>query len=185
MGEVNDGKLPTSMLTPDQLDLKADDADSYLPHHQSIRRMSTSWSCPLWKVTIKLLPIFPELGHMILRAWAGFALCAWQSNKAILFCFTQNSVSEDLISHLCTEKLSFPQQTKVPMPHSCCCPVAKSLSDSATPWTAARQASLSFTISQSLRKLMSIESMMPSNHLILCHSLLLLLSVFLCIRSLQ
>ena len=43
----------------------------------------------------------------------------------------------------------------------------------ATPWTAARQASLSFTISQSLLKLMSIKSMMPSNHLILSHPLLL------------
>ena len=42
-----------------------------------------------------------------------------------------------------------------------------------TPSTVARQASLSFTISQSLLNLMSIESMMPSNHLILCHSLLL------------
>ena len=42
-----------------------------------------------------------------------------------------------------------------------------------TPWTAACQASLSLTISQSLLKLMSIESMMPSNHLILCHPLLL------------
>ena len=45
-------------------------------------------------------------------------------------------------------------------------------------WTAARQASLSFTISWSLLKLISIESVMPSNHLILCHSLLLLLSIF-------
>ena len=43
----------------------------------------------------------------------------------------------------------------------------------ATPWTAAPQASLSFTVSQSLLKLMSIESMMPSNHLILCLTLLL------------
>ena len=43
----------------------------------------------------------------------------------------------------------------------------------ATSWTAARHASLSFTISQSLLKLMSIESVMPSNHLILCHPLLL------------
>ena len=43
----------------------------------------------------------------------------------------------------------------------------------ATPWTAARQASLSFTISLSLLKLMSIESVMPSNHLILCRLLLL------------
>ena len=42
----------------------------------------------------------------------------------------------------------------------------------------ARQASLSFTISQSLFKLMSIESAMPSNHLILCHPLLLLTSIF-------
>ena len=48
----------------------------------------------------------------------------------------------------------------------------------ATPWTAARQASLSITNSQSLLKLMSIESVMPSNHLILCHPLLLLLSIF-------
>ena len=51
-----------------------------------------------------------------------------------------------------------------------------------TPRTAAHQASLSFTISQSLLKLMSIESVMPSNHLILCHPLLLLPSIFLSIR---
>ena len=42
-----------------------------------------------------------------------------------------------------------------------------------TPWTAAHQASLSFTISQSLVRLVSIESVMPSNHLILCRPLLL------------
>ena len=47
-----------------------------------------------------------------------------------------------------------------------------------TPWTAARQSSLSFTNFQSLFKLMSIESVMPSNHLILCHPLLLLPSIF-------
>ena len=52
----------------------------------------------------------------------------------------------------------------------------------ATPWTAAHQASLSFTISQSLLKFMSIESLMPSNHLILCLPLLLLSSVILSIR---
>ena len=51
----------------------------------------------------------------------------------------------------------------------------------ATPWTAARQASWSFTIPQSLLELMSIELMMPSNHLILC-CLLLLPSVFASIR---
>ena len=56
------------------------------------------------------------------------------------------------------------------------------VSDSATPCLAARQASLSITNSQSLLKRMSIESVMPSNHLILCHPLLLLPSVFLSIR---
>ena len=52
----------------------------------------------------------------------------------------------------------------------------------ATPWTAAFQASLSITNSQSLPKLMSIESVMPSNHLILCRPLLLLPSTFPSIR---
>ena len=47
-----------------------------------------------------------------------------------------------------------------------------------TPWTAARQASLSFTILQSLLNLMSIKSVMSSNHLILCRPLLLLPSIF-------
>ena len=51
----------------------------------------------------------------------------------------------------------------------------------ATPWTAACQASLSFTVFQSLLKLMFIESMMPSNHLILCQPLLLI-SIFSTIR---
>ena len=52
----------------------------------------------------------------------------------------------------------------------------------ATPWTAAYQVSLSITNSWSLFKLMSIESVMPSNHLILCHPLLLLPSIFPSIR---
>ena len=52
----------------------------------------------------------------------------------------------------------------------------------ATPWTAALQVSLSITNSQSLLKLMPIESMMPSNHLILCRPLLLLPSIFPSIR---
>ena len=55
----------------------------------------------------------------------------------------------------------------IPLLFSCCVQLLE------TPWTAAHQASLSFTISQSLLKLMSIESVMPSNHLILCHPLLL------------
>ena len=52
----------------------------------------------------------------------------------------------------------------------------------ATPRTAARQASLSFTVSRSLLELMSIESVMPSNHLIFCHSLLLLPFTFPSVR---
>ena len=53
---------------------------------------------------------------------------------------------------------------------------------SGTPWTAACQASLSITNTWSLLKLMSIELVMPSNHLILCHPLLLLPSIFPSIR---
>ena len=56
------------------------------------------------------------------------------------------------------------------------------MSDSATPWTAAWQASVSFTISRSLLKLVSTESMMSSKHLILWHPLLLLPSFFPSIR---
>ena len=55
----------------------------------------------------------------------------------------------------------------------------------ATPWTAARQASLSITNCQSLLKLMSTESVMPSNRLILCHPRLRLPSIFSSIRVLS
>ena len=57
------------------------------------------------------------------------------------------------------------------------------MSDSATPGTAARQASLSITNSRSLLKLMSIALVIPSNHLILCHPLLLRPSIFPSIRE--
>ena len=56
------------------------------------------------------------------------------------------------------------------------------MSSSATPWTAAHQAPLSFTVSQNLLKLMSTECVIPSNHLILCCPLLLLPSIFPIIR---
>ena len=52
----------------------------------------------------------------------------------------------------------------------------------ATPWTAVRQASLSFTVFQSLLELMSIKSVIPSNHFVFCHPLLLLPSIFPSIR---
>ena len=64
----------------------------------------------------------------------------------------------------------------------CCCLSLSHVWLFITPWTIARQASLSIIIYWSLLKLMSIESMMPSNHLILCHALLLLRSIFPSIR---
>ena len=63
----------------------------------------------------------------------------------------------------------------------CCCSVTQSCLF-VIPWTAAHQASLSSTISQSLLKLISFESVMPSNHLILCRPLLLLPLIFPSIR---
>ena len=60
----------------------------------------------------------------------------------------------------------------------CCCSVNKLCPMLCDPMDTAHQASLSFTISQSMVKLMSIESVMPSNHLILCHPLLPLPSIF-------
>ena len=63
-----------------------------------------------------------------------------------------------------------------------CCSVAQLCLTFATPWTAALQASLSFTVFWSLHKLMSIESVMSSNHLILRHPLLFLPSIFPSIR---
>ena len=65
--------------------------------------------------------------------------------------------------------------------HRCCCSVSR-VQLFVTPWTAARQASLSIANSQSLFKLISTELVMPSNHLIFCHPLLLLPSIFSDIR---
>ena len=64
----------------------------------------------------------------------------------------------------------------------CCSSFVKLCSALCNPWTTACQASLSFTISWSLLKFMSIVSRMPSNHLILCHLLLILSSIFPSIR---
>ena len=68
------------------------------------------------------------------------------------------------------------------MTYKRCCSTAKSYLTLCNPWTTAHQASLSFTISQSLLKLMSIESVIQCKHLILCHPRLLLPSVFPSIR---
>ena len=64
----------------------------------------------------------------------------------------------------------------------CCCSVSKSCLTLCNPWTAACQVSLSFTVSQSLLKLLSVELVMSSNHLLVCSLLLLLPSVFPSIR---
>ena len=86
-------------------------------------------------------------------------------NRSLMRCY---DVMVEIINSLC-----------------CCCSVAQLVHIwfFATPWTAAQHASLPFTISQSLLKLMSIEPVMPSNHLILCPPLLLLPSAFPSIRS--
>ena len=89
-----------------------------------------------------------------------------------------SQVSTHLLPHVLNQMMS---PTK--SPSLCCCfSVAQSCLTLCDPWTAARQASLSITNSRSLLKLMSIDSVMPSNHLILCCLLLLLPSVFPSIR---
>ena len=72
-----------------------------------------------------------------------------------------------------------PSQISIMSPFSS---VHSVMSNFVTPWTAAHHASLSITNSESLLKFMSIELVMPSNHLILCHPLLLLHSIFPSIR---
>ena len=89
-----------------------------------------------------------------------------------------NTFQEKVISSLDKPSLSIPGAYGVLV-------VVQSLSSvrlSVTPWAAAHQASWSFTISWSPLKLMSIEPLIPSNHLLLCHSLLLLPSIFPSIR---
>ena len=76
------------------------------------------------------------------------------------------------------ENLEFHTQPRC----SCCCLVSRLVRLLASPWTAASQASVSLTVSWSLLKFMSIELVMPCNHLILCHPLLLLPSIFPSIR---
>ena len=71
-----------------------------------------------------------------------------------------------------------PNKQTVSSEDCCCCSVTQSCLTLCNPMDYSTQASLSFTISWSLLKLTSIESMMPSNHLALCHPLLLLPSIF-------
>ena len=93
-----------------------------------------------------------------------------------VFLVSKFTTSQNLLKKL---SLSLSEE-KLLLGHALGLSSAQSLScvDSVTPWTAAHQASLSITSSRSLPKLMSIESVMISSHLILCHPLLLLPSVF-------
>ena len=88
-------------------------------------------------------------------------------------------VSIDIFFYLCSVRSLINNDNSASSFQFCCSVV----SDSATPWTAASQASLSITNSWSLFKLMSMESVMPSNHFTLCHPLLLLPSIFASIRA--
>ena len=88
-----------------------------------------------------------------------------------------SSIHEILQARILEWKEPFPSPPRGIVQFSCLV-----VSGSATPWAAARQASLSITNSWSLLKLMSMESVMPSNHLILCCPLLLLSSTFPSIR---
>ena len=99
----------------------------------------------------------------------------WEVGNEVLCSLTLRTLT---LSH---EKTSLVTSFKLRHLHRGHCSVTQSCQLFATPWMAACQASLSITNSQSLLKLMSIQSVMPSNHLILCHPLLLP-SVFLSIR---
>ena len=77
----------------------------FLPHlklclwafiwHPCTEKLRFQWqSHPFWTITMKLLTTLSREGHMVLRAWVCWPLLAWQSSKAVLFYFTQNSVSE-------------------------------------------------------------------------------------------
>ena len=99
--------------------------------------------------------------------WYKMECMSGDSNVMHEICFTQSQEGSlyRVISTIISGTESGPRMVLHP------CSVAQSFWLFATPWTAARQASLSFTISWSLLKLMSIELMGPSNHLMLCTSL--------------
>ena len=108
-----------------------------------------------------------------------------QKNRAVLFCLWTVKCHSQLKSGCWLEAVAKWNGFQLFTPAALLVVIVQSLSCVwlfVTPWTAAHQASLSFTISQSLLILMSIESVMPSNHLILCHLILchplLLLSIF-------
>ena len=132
----------------------------------------------LWRV---------ELGAKVGRWAGGFSLypSVWVWDKHIVFKWDKNH-TQNKTPTVCFHLVNTQVLGKSPYPGFQCKWYFSSvqfshsvLSDSLRPYgTAARQVSLSITHSRSLLKLMSIESVMPSNHLILCHPLLLLPSIF-------
>ena len=113
----------------------------------------------------------------------------YKINNKDLLCSTGNYIQYLIITyngketekeHICVCVNHFAMYLKLSVQFSC-----SVMSDFATPWTAACQASLSITNSRSLLKLMSIESVRPSSHLMLCRPLLLPPSIFLSIRVFQ
>ena len=147
------------------------------PHTQSILLLSLFPSCLRLLSQESLVSLLPANLPVLLRSLLKsppWSLCRPQAFslpaglcEAFLLCAPGAAATS--VYH----RMGFPC-----LPRMCCC--SQSLSHvqlSATPWTAARQASLSFTISWSLLKLVSIELVMPSNHLILGHPLLLLFSI--------
>ena len=124
-------------------------------------------------------PTFDNQGQDILQAEEGGYMQKQQLAQTVILKLVTGSLSSVILTAFSSVQFS--------------CSV---MSDSATLWTAACQASLSITNSRSLLKFMSIESMMPSKHFSLCHPLLLPSSIFpsirvfsnesvLCIRSLK
>ena len=101
-------------------------------------------------------------------------------NKKLWKILKEMGISEHLTCFL--KNLLASQEAPVRTGHGSPVQFSRSVRFFVTPWTSACQASLSITNSGSLLKLMSIESVMPSNHLILCHPLLLLPSAFTSIR---
>ena len=133
--------------------------------------------CPKANIPLKTDYLLGLRNDLMFYFIGFFFFCFLQWKYANLFYFTYYF---QFFKHL----LDFYSE-QIIMLGTICCPVAQSgptLCIFETPWTAACQASLSFHISWSFLKLMSIKSVMPSNHLILCHPILLLPAIFPSIR---
>ena len=139
--------------------------------------LDTAWDMPGWDLVRHKQPQIYSVWPI--QCWSDFFFFKWRLHIQILF---YRVFKNFLICIQYYRVVSFYSYYKIlavllglhitSMYFICCFVVVQSLSCVqlfATPWTAACQASLSFTISLSLLKLMPIDSMMPSNHLILCH----------------